>query len=266
MPLKLENRTVKIVPRTQKEYTWSGFVRYQKCKDYIAPKWDKTGTMVTGLTIEEEKEFEELLRKPAGELSKYSPFWHDYHVIMTDKDKVLDLNKPEDLLAYKFLLADPYIANSWHELQEGLWPDAKYVITDDLADAQIKNEEYDLKIKANLLFSKLSINQMTQILKLYSGNINMENVPADLVKQRLFEAMEKDVEKFIQLVEDKTLETKLMINQLVALKELRKNRSAYYYGDDLLGHDLDSTAAFIDNPENQGLKIAFKQKLESRKK
>lgn len=255
----LEDKKIKIVPRTDPENTWSGYVRYQRCKDYISPYLDKSALLVTGLTDEEEKEFEKLLRMEEGKLSKYSEYWNDYSVIMYDKEKELDLSKIEDSLAYKFLKAHKNVANSWDSLSD--WPYASYVITDDIVDAKSLNTEHDVKIKASILFSKLSVDQMSSLLKLYSGNLNNNNVPTEVVKSKLFLAMEDDPEKFIELVEDKALETKLMINQLVSLKVLRKNRNAYYYGEDVLGHDLDDTVAHIDNPENQGLKVALKQEI-----
>lgn len=260
----LEDRKVKLVARSDAENTWSGHVRYQRCKDYISAYLDKTGVLVTGLNSEEEKEYEGLLRMDEGKLSKYSEYWNEYAIIMYDKEKEFDLSKVEDSLAFRFLKAHKNVANSWDELSD--WPYATYVITDDIKDAVTKNTNHDIKIKASVLFSKLSIDQMSSLLKLYSGNINNNNVPTEVVKSKLFEAMEDDPDKFIELVEDKALETKLMISQLVALKILRKNRNAYYYGEDVLGHDLDDTVGHIDNPENQGLKVALKQELAKKNK
>lgn len=260
----LQNKIVKLVARTDPDNTWSGFTRYQRCKDYISPYLDETGVLVTGLTDEEEKEFEKLFRMDEGKLSKYSNYWDEYAVIMYDKPKEFNLNKAEDALAYKMFLAHKNIANSWDTLTD--WPYSTYVITDDILDATSKNDEYDIKIKAALLFTKLSADQMSSLLKLYSGNLNNTNVPQAVVKSKLYEAMEADPDKFIELVEDKALETKIMIAQLVALKVLRKNRNAYYYGEDVIGHDLDDAVSHIDNPENQGLKVALKQEVAKKNK
>ena len=35
----------------------------------------------------------------------------------------------------------------------------------------------------------------------------------------------------------------------------------YKYGDDVLGHNLDSTIEHLEDPKNQGLKIALMQEL-----
>lgn len=260
----LEDRRVKLVPRADPEHTWSGYVRYQRCKDYITSYLDKGGILVTGLTSAEEKEYEQLMRMEEGKLSKYSDYWNEYAVIMYDKEKELDLSKVEDSLAFRFLKAHKNVSNSWDELSD--WPYASYIITDDINDAKTENTNNDIEIKATTLFTKLSIDQMSNILKLYLGNINNNNVAPDVVKSKLYKAMKDDPEKFIELVEDKALETKLMISQLVALKILRKNRNAYYYGEDVLGHDLEDTVGHIDNPENQGLKIALKQELTKKNK
>lgn len=255
----LESKKVKLVARGNPDHTWSGFVRYAKCKDYISPYLDRSGVLVTGLTDKEEREFEKLLGLEEFKLSKRSSFWDDYAVIMYDKPKEFDLSIPEDALAYKMLFGHKNVANSWSNILE--WPFATYVITDDVLDAASENTSHDIKIKAVTLFGKMSADQMSSLLKLYSGNINNDNVPIEVVKSKLFKVMEDDCLKFIELVEDKALETKLMISQLVALKVLRKNRQAYYYGEDVLGHDLEETVLHIDNPENQGLKVALKQEV-----
>lgn len=259
IPTVLADKRVKIVFRSAGRNTWSGVVRYQRCKDYLSPYLDQGGVMVTGLNLDEEREFEKLFRMEEGNLSKYSHYWNDYSFVMRDKERELNLNVAEDALAYKFLLAIKQVANSWNEISD--WPEATYVITDDVATATNKNMLNDIKIKASELFGKLSLDQMGKLLRLYPGYTTSSSVAPDVVKARLYEEMEKDPEKFIELVEDKALETKLMINQLVSLKVLRKNRNAYYYGADILGHDLDDTVDHIDNPENQGLKIALKQEI-----
>lgn len=241
--------------------TWSGFIRYKNTKDYITPYYDTTGIIITGLTKEDEVRLGSELKK---DLTPGSPFWYEYNIIMTEKERVLNIDYPEQELAYKFLLAHKKIANSETEKIEGKWPAAEYIIYNEEAEAKTKNEKFTLKRRAVTEFNKLSTDQMRDILKLYPGFVNTTSVSSDIVESKLFELVEKDPEKFLTLVGDKNLDMKVFLKDLVAAKILRKNKSAYYYGDDHLGHDEESVIAFLDDIQNQSLKIDFKEQLKKK--
>lgn len=247
---------LKPIPKT----TWSGFIRFTNTKDYITPYYDEGGTIITGLTIEDEERLGKLLKK---DLSCTSAFWHEYKILMTDKEKQFNIDNPEHELAYKFMLAHKKVANS--ELERNMFPYAEYIIFNEELEAKIKNEKFTVKRKASTLFNELSLNEMRDILKLYPGYAKSDSVSSDVVEARLYELMEKDPAKFNELVGDKKLEMKIFLKDLIQSKILRKNRNAFYYGTDNIGHDEESTITFLENPENQGLLIALKQELEKTK-
>lgn len=252
----MSNNLVTIKPI--KRPTWNGFMRFKNTKDSLGPMHDFTGTIVTGLTRDEAKRLGEILQK---DLSPASTFWHEYRVIITDKDKVLNLDNPEHELAYLFLKADKRVANSQDEYDKGTWPYAKYVIYDEEKAATEKNKEFTVKRKATTEFNKLSLTQMVDILKLYPGYINLTSNKPDVIEATLFELLEKDPEKFLNLSGDKKLDMKVFLKDLVASKILRKNRTAYYYGEDILGHDEESAITFLEDPKHQSLKIEFAEQL-----
>lgn len=246
-----------VIVKAIKRHTWSGFLRYNNTKDLVTPLYDASGTIVTGLTEEDEKRLGKALNK---DLSPNSDFWHEYKVIMTDKDKVIYIDTPEGELAYKFLLGHKRVANS--ELEKYNWPYADYIIYNEENEAKVKNGKFSIKRKAITEFNKLSIDQMRDILKLYPGYTKVETISSEVVETRLFELMEADPEKFIDFVGDKKLDMKVLLKDLVASKILRKNKSAYYYGTDNIGHDEESTITYLEDPQNQGLLVALKKELE----
>ena len=243
-----------------KRDTWSGFIRFNNTKDYITPYFDEGGTIVTGLTKEDEERLGQLLKR---DLSAISPFWNEYKILMTDKERQFNIENPEQELAYKFMLGHKKVANS--ELTRNDFPSAEYIIYNEEMEAKIKNEKFSEKRKATTAFNELSLNQMRDILKLYPGYTKVDTVSADVIEARLFELMEGDPAKFNRLVGDKKLDMKVFLKDLVQSKILRKNRSAFYYGSDNIGHDEESTIVYLENPENQGLLIALKQELEKSK-
>ncbi len=254
------NNIVKIKPI--KKTTWSGFIRYKNTKDHISPYYNQWGSLETGLDKEDEERLGKLLKR---DLSPQSPFWNDYSVIMTDKDKELNILLPEQEVAYKLLLIHKRVCNS--ETERAKWPYADYILYNEETEAQVKNEAYSVKRKAVTAFNALSTDQMKDILKLYPGFVNStESVSLSIVEAKLFELMEKDPTKFLELVNDKKLDMKIFLKDLVANKILRKNKTSFYYGEDFLGHDEETTITYLDDPEHQSLKIDFKQQLEKLKK
>lgn len=245
-----------------KKTTWSGFVRYKNTKDHITPYYNQYGVLETGLTKEDEERLGKELKK---DLSPQSSFWYDYSIIMTDKERVFNTDFAEQEVAHKLLLAHKRVCNS--ETEKANWPYADYILYNEEAEAKVKNEAFSTKRKAVTAFNALSTDQMKDILKLYPGFVNStDSVSLNIIEAKLFELMEKDPAKFIDLVGDKKLEMKIFLKDLVANKILRKNKTAFYYGDDFLGHDEETTITYLDNPEHQSLKIDFKQQLEKAKK
>lgn len=244
-----------------KKQTWSGFIRYKNTKDYLAPYYDSTGTIVTGLTPEDADRLGKALKK---DLSPSSPFWLEYNLIFHDKEREFNESNPEGELAVKYMLAHKRVANSLEERNN--WPYADYIIFNEEIEAKVKNEKISLKRKAVSLFNELSTQQMRDILKLYPGYTKTDSVSADVVESKLFELMEIDPNKFIGLVGDKNLDMKIKLKDLVGAKILRKNKTAYYYGDDNIGHDEESTITYLIDPQNQGLLIALEKELEKSKR
>src|SRR5690606_4489214 len=107
-------------------------VTYKGCKDSLTLYWDKYGNLNTGLNENEEKTLGAELKQ---DLSKESSFWHDFRVIMTDKDLLLNLDEPKDILKYKVLLVHPEVANSINDNN----PKARYVIHNEIEEAKNSN-------------------------------------------------------------------------------------------------------------------------------
>lgn len=248
---------VKPIKKTQQ---WSGFqgARYKNCKHSLSAYYDNFGSMNTGLSDDDAERLGKILDK---DLRNTSAFWYDYRVIMTDKELVLNLNKPEDELKYKFLENHYLVSKSESDLN----PKAVYMIHNETEEAKSINTSATVKVKAYTLYSALTNEQKKDVLRLYPGFSKTDNVGDVIIDARLFEQMEKDPSRFVKLVEDKKRDMKVLLKDLVTNKILRKNKNAYYYGEDALGHDEESTITYLDDPSNQSLKIVLMQELESKK-
>lgn len=236
---------------------WAGVTRFKKCFDSISPLLDISGTVKTGLTPEDE---EQLGKALGQDLRKSSPFWVEYRIVMSDAEREFDLTNPEHQLAYKFLLANKRVANSLEELHE--WPYADYVLYSEKNAAAKQNREYKSESKAWAILSKMSNSEIRDTLKLYPsmGRITEDTDP-EIIEAKLTERMKEDPDFFIAICEDSKKDTKVFVKQLVDARIFRKNKSAYFYGDDLIGHDLEMTVSYLDDPQNSPLKATLKEAL-----
>lgn len=241
-----------------KKNSWAGLTRYNKCQDSISPYFNSRGLVETGLTEEEAKELGEKLGQ---DLAPHSPYWIDFRVVMSDKAVPFDTANPLHELIYKFLLSHKRVANSLLELDQ--YPHADYVITNETNEAKKQNIEFNIELEAFKEFAKLTPEDMRNVLKLYPGNAKYGNADTEIVQAKLAEQMKKDPETFVAIVKDKLKDSKIFLKDLVDARILRKNKQAYYYGEDCIGHDIESTITYVNDPSNQSLKVALKQALES---
>lgn len=233
--------------------------RFKNGKDVLTAWFNKFNVLQTGLSTEDAERLGALIGK---DLSPISPFWNDYSVTIMDKDLILHTENPEDELKYLVLKAHYRVANGPDDAN----PIADYVIYDEVKEAVKTNEIASVKIKAYTLYSKLTMSQKREILKLYPGYMRTDNVEDALIESNLVKVMESDFSKFITIVEDKELNSKIFLKDLVTARILTKNKNMYKYGDDVIGHSEESTIEHLNDPKNQGLKIALIKELEGIKK
>lgn len=228
--------------------------RFKGGKDSLTAWINRTGQLITGLTEEDEKRLGDILGK---DLSKRSDFWLEYCIVITGDELVLYTENPEDELKY-LVLKSHYRVQSDPSKPNAL---ADYVLYSTLDEAKKTVSTASLKVKAYTLYSKLTEQDKADLLKLYPGYAKTTNVDPAIIEANLLKELEKDYSKFITRVEDKDRNSKVFVEELVANKILSKNKNMYKYGDDVLGHNLDSTIEHLEDPKNQGLKIALMQEL-----
>lgn len=245
----------------KKKNSWAGITRYNKCQDSISPYFNSQGLVKTGLSDEEA---ETLGKKLGQDLNPSSTFWEDFRVVMSDKEVSFDTSNPSHELIHKFLLSHKRVANSLLELDS--FPHADYVITNATVEAQKQNIDFNVELEAFKEFAKLTPEDMRNVLKLYPGNAKYGNSDNEIVQAKLAEQMKKDPETFVTIVKDKSKDSKIFLKDLVDARILRKNKQAYYYGEDCIGHDIESTITYVNDPNNQSLKVALKQALEGSEK
>ena len=251
-----QNRMVNIQPIDRKN--WAGFTRYPKCKDTITTHQGRGG-FHTGLNKEQQTQLEIDLGYDPNHLAAYSEFWMEYCIHIHDKPLQLDLSKPKDFLDYQVCLQSRRVANSITELEQ--WPKAEYVIYDKEEDAKKENTSVKERRKAFGKFGNMSTSEMKDVLKLMGKRAN--NMTATMIENEVDRVIQDSPEEFNKIVGLSNFATRVLIEDLLGVNAVRKSGTHYLVGDDVIGHDLESTILHLEDPKNQNLLISLKNKLEA---
>lgn len=252
----------KITIRPLEKPNWAGRVRFMRTTDSIGPGVAPNGGVQTGLNAEDQKSLEEAFNMAPGALAPHADFWKEYRIVVADKPIVLDLDSPKGKLDYLFLKAHKRVANSVNELEN--WPEAEYVIYDLEEDAKKENKKTRVIKDAYLKFSKMTNTEMKDALKLFGERT--EDTSNEHIENLLAKKVQSQPEDFLAIVGDKDFKTKVLVDDLLRAKALKKVGTHYLFGSDPIGHDLESTILYLNDPKNQTIKASLIKKVESFRK
>lgn len=258
----MEEKNKIVVIRSLNKDKFNGLSRHAKTVHTLSTELGASGYK-TGLTLEEEKHFEEVLGLAKGTLGKKSKWWGDLEIKMPAKQLKLNLGDPINEIKLKVMQASSKFANSQLELKK--WPHAEYVIVDEESEAQVEAIAIDKEIEAMEKFSNMSIEQKRGILKLY-GRKGIDNATESLIKTALHKEIKLDPSKFLELTNDKSLQTKTLVYDMVEHGILTKVRNYYKDGDEVIGNSIEEAVAYLDSPKNNTMKAALIDKLQKAKK
>lgn len=245
--------------KIRKNNPWAGLVKYKNCFDYIAPYFTRSGSMYTGLTPEDERRFEKALGYAEGTLSRTSDFWKTFTVKIGAKSVLFDDAFPRQEMIIKFLSGHKRVATSFDTLTAG----KDYLLINREAEAIEQNKVNKLRRDAIKAFDKLSLDEMRKCLRLFG--VKSDNLSNELVESTLFNLVDKQPKKFFaKWVDNKTKETEFMIEEAIAKGIIRKDRTQYYYGTEMLADSLDDCIAYLDAKKNQDLKLSILNQIENK--
>lgn len=262
----MEVQTKSIVIKPVVKAKFSGQSSYSNTRTSLEGAQLGKGGYKTGLTREEEVKFAEELNLPKGTLSKSNKeFWGSILNLSLPNDKpfYMTIDSLMDEIRYRVLLEHDAIANN--ELLLAKNPRAEFYIED--AEAKAKSEEIGInyKMEANEAFSKLTGEEKKGFLKLY-GKKGVSNMSDIVVKTQLFKEVEVNPEKFISLVSNPDIKTRIEIEEMLEAGTLLKKGQYYQFEDEVIGNSIDAVIGFFKDYKNQSIKIAAKAATQSKKK
>lgn len=237
---------MEVTLRPLKRDAWAGVHKYKTCTDSIGTYWTRSGQVYTGLT---EENATRLGQKLGYLLIPTSEFWSNFYIRVSNKDIYLDTSDPMDELRYLFLKNHKRVRDGFSDNN----PYADYVLINKEVEAEVINKYNQVKRKALKEFDKLTTVDQKKALRLYGHR--SDNLTSELVEQKLFDIVEKDPEKFLEIwVNNKRRETQYLIQEAIGKNVLRRNKSEYKYGTDTIGYTLEDAIDFLDAAEHRDIK------------
>ncbi len=245
--------------KIKKKNPWAGLIKYKSCFDYIAPYFTRSGSIYTGLTPEEERRFEKELGYTEGTLSKESDFWKTFVVKVGARGLLLDDQYPRQEMIIKFLSNHKRVATSLNKLDAG----KDYLLINRQAEAIEQNRINKLRRDAIKEFDKLSLDQMRKCLRILG--IKSDNLSNELVESTLFNMVDKNPKSFFnKWVNNKQKETEFLLEDAIAKGIIRKDRTQYYYGSELIADSQQDAISYLDAKKNQDLKLSIMNQISNK--
>lgn len=250
---------MEVIVKLTKINPWTGLIKWSNCFDYVSTYWTRSGSRYTGLTTEKARELEQKMGKAEGELDPSSAFWDTFAIKIGKRELIINTDRPEGELQYLFLLKHKRVANGLDKVT----PATDYVLINKEAEAEQANKINKIKRDAYRALDKMSLEDMRKCLRLFG--IKADTMSNELIEARLTENIERDPAKFIRIwVENPNKEINFIIEEALSKNIIRKNRSAYYFGTDLIGNGLEDVIAYLKDKKNQDLYLSIIGEIKSK--
>jgi len=185
-------------------------------------------------------------------------FWDSNTAIIKLENYTMffDESVPLQYIKIKMLKASRFVANSMKDYEEGLYPEATHVITDEKEEIEVKATKVAIKKKATIQSANLSRSKKIQIILILDGK-NLKDKSDDFIEVALDKLIQKKAEEVIKHIEQDAEDLSLHSLILEALQKsvLRKQGHKILFHDSIIGGDVYDVIDYLKDPENQDLKL-----------
>ena len=166
-----------------------------------------------------------------------------------------------DYLKYKFAIKHPHVALTEAEMSQSAAK--RFYIQDTKRDELKRFNEIQVKKDADKLFIQLSSDtkNMKRVLRLLSNNLNPDTLTLEQIENALYDIKSADPKKFLRVAEDKNLETKAEIDEMITMSVLRKIGNQVIFIDEVIGETMEDAVIYLKNKKNSGTLTTLRAKL-----
>ena len=195
---------------------------------------------------------------------KYHPFWDSKQakVKLENKTMFFDDNIPIQHIHIQMMKASKFVANSMKELEEGKFPFATHVITDEAEEIEAKATKIEAKNEAIFKLRDLSRERKIQIILILNGK-NLRGKSDKFIITEMDKLVEKQPKELLEYINMDS--TRMSINALV-LEALQRNiltqegHKIQHFGS-TIGGDITERVDYLSLDENQDLKLRIMKQL-----
>jgi hypothetical protein len=268
-----ESVVVKFIPRKKgmaanvdNNHVISGGMLTNAKRKFSAPL-QQNGSIANILT-KEEKEF---LESATGlNLSVYGDFWTTFQVSLfkDDASNKFDLSNPMDYISIKVLESyKDEIATEWNSRNKKQTYD--FVVTRDYEIGDEKKSKLDTKKEAFKIYGKIEDDRekLIGVLKLLSNQPISKDSKLKWIQGQVEEYVDTMPSAFLNVMQDHSLETKMLINKAVDSGYIVRKGNKYSTVDGLeLSENkqpasFDNAVVYLDNPKHQDVRDLITAKI-----
>lgn len=234
---------------------------------------DERNRIVNPLTREEQAFFEDSERSgldfSKGDLNpakRTDNYWLSKKARIRLKDEVthLDLSNPEDYLLYKVLLTckDVIAPNADMQFAKGTY---KFAIVEEDHEIQEELSKADARTEAYTEYGAIrkDAKKLRHVLMIMSGKKVARNSELKFLKAEVSKQIEKDPGGFVRTVMDRDLEAKILIEEAVVARAVKREGTTYFLpGGDKMGDSLSDAIEFLKSKKNQEHRVLIENRVE----
>lgn len=284
--LRSERVIIRHIPRqsnmvSNPKHVLYGGMAENAIRVFVVPKLS-TGRFVNVLTNDEKRFLEKTMGLEDDALSIYKKehnFWSDSNsdgiskVILKKQDNFLDLSDPSDYIKYKILLANKdFIAPSLEALENHPKATYQYVVISEGEETKSAKSAMSNTMLCYKEYGKIEDNKeyLRLIIETLDGRPVAETSKLEFLQTKINELIQLDSKRFLRVITDKMLPTKVLIKQGISAGIITK-RGDYLYlrsdGKPLCEDNEEPTinvaAKYLNNPKHQSIKFAIEAELKS---
>jgi hypothetical protein len=240
---------------------------------YAAERDQYTGLVNSGLTKEEQAEFEAAMNLPPNALSPYNmkwkkdaPFtWADFRIAIPKEGLILDTDRSDkEKFQYKVLLAGTKVAKSTAEYEAN---PTRYelLMTSKESESKTAFKEQDTKKKAFLKMSTMGIEDYRKFLNVYEeGRYRVgKDATSEFIESEVGKIVDTQPAKFLELVDNPNYKTMVFLQECMSANIVYKQGTKYFLVDgEILGNSFLEAVTNLNSPDYNGTLISLKGKLE----
>lgn len=223
----------------------------------------------TGLTKQQADKYGELLRQdlsPQFVPGTPHPFWNSSLGVVKLENRTMffDTDNPLDFIHVSIMKASKFVANSKKEWEEGKFPEAEFLIHDELEEVEVQAAKLQVKQKAIIASASMSKSAKAEIILILDGK-NLKGKSDDFIDVEMFKIIERDPRNALRYIQRDKKENALeaLVTEALQKSVLKKKGHRIYFFESVLGSDITEVGAYLMDDENQDLKLRIMELVNS---